>query len=170
MAPREFMLVEIEPRRGTRHPLVPDMTIGRERCEILLEDEEVSRLHAAIRTSGAGVAIEDLGSRNGTFVNGERVKEARPLADGDAVRIGGTSWRFQTSTVGETTSGVPAPAAAPSAVHGTPAPQPAAPPSFSAPTRRRPGASAARRGGAVLVSYAVVFATAVAVIAYFAAR
>lgn len=184
-----FILVEIEPRRGARHSLAAETTFGRERCDILLADEEVSRRHAAIRASRDRAEIEDLGSRNGTFVNAERVEGVRALADGDTVRLGGTSWRFQASTLGETTFGelpggsadllprgrsgdVPAPEAAPSAVHRAPAPQASAPPSFASPARprHRVRGSAARRGGAVLASYAAVIATAAAVIAYFVAR
>lgn len=194
-----FMLIEVEPRKGTRRTVAPETTIGRELCDILLEDGEVSRRHAACRASGEGLAIEDLGSRNGTFVNGERVEGARALADGDIVQIGKTSWRFQASAKGETTFGqapiVSKPPAAPepdaaaaprarersgdvppleavrSAVHRAPAPRASAPPSFPGPARhRRPRGSAARRGGAVLASYAVVIVTAAAVIAYFVAR
>jgi hypothetical protein len=207
-AAETFLLVEIEPRRGARHPVSADTTIGRERCDLLLDDDEVSRRHAAIRGSGAGLAIEDLGSRNGTFVNGERVDTVRPLHDGDTVRIGRTGWRFQISTERETTFGrvsapeavaataepvadpapasgpgagatppadgrsgdVPAPEAAPSAVRRVPPPQAAAPPVFPTATSRRIRGSAARRGEALLASYAVVIATAAAVILYFAAR
>jgi DNA-binding winged helix-turn-helix (wHTH) protein len=48
----------------------------------------VSRHHARIRVAESGITIEDLGSKNGTFVNGEQVTGLRKLADGDEVRIG----------------------------------------------------------------------------------
>jgi DNA-binding winged helix-turn-helix (wHTH) protein len=48
----------------------------------------VSRLHARIVVSESSVTIEDLGSRNGTFVNGRRLDALSPLASGDEVRIG----------------------------------------------------------------------------------
>jgi DNA-binding NtrC family response regulator len=52
-----------------------------------IDQSAVSRVHAALQASDAGLRIRDMGSRNGTFVNGERVTEA-PLRGGDVVRIG----------------------------------------------------------------------------------
>lgn len=54
----------------------------------MLDSPTVSRHHARILIADAGVTIEDLGSKNGTFVNSEPVTAPRPLADGDHVRIG----------------------------------------------------------------------------------
>jgi len=51
-------------------------------------DLDVSGKHAAVVLSGAGWAVRDLGSRNGTFLNGQRVKGDSPLADGDVIRCG----------------------------------------------------------------------------------
>ena len=157
-APRSFFLVAIEPGKGERRPLEPGLTLGREGCDLVLDDDQVSRRHAAIRAAGEGLAIEDLGSRNGSYVNDQPIEGPRPLADGDTVRLGRTVWRFQASAAGETSFGEPAPA------------QSLPPPSFAAAPRRRARGSAARRGGAVLASYAAVLVTAVAVIAYFVAR
>lgn len=66
------------------------MVIGRlASCDICLADANTSRQHAALVREGAGWAIEDLGSTNGTFVNGERVESLR-LKDGDVIVIGVT--------------------------------------------------------------------------------
>ncbi|RMG99021.1 MAG: FHA domain-containing protein [Deltaproteobacteria bacterium] len=57
-------------------------------CWLTLDDDLVSRYHARLLVSQDGVVLEDLGSRNGTFVNGERLEGRRQLSDGDKVRIG----------------------------------------------------------------------------------
>jgi hypothetical protein len=58
------------------------------------EDEFASSVHARFQPRRDGVWIEDMGSTNGTFVNGERVDDARRLQAGDVVRIGETDLRF----------------------------------------------------------------------------
>ena len=75
---------------GTMHPLLDDeTTIGRdERNGIAIPNGSVSSRHARIVRTADGFAIEDLGSRNGTFVNNEPVTERRALADNDLVRLG----------------------------------------------------------------------------------
>jgi hypothetical protein len=68
-----------------RSPLL----IGRaEECDVRPLSEDVSRRHCAIHVGPADTWAEDLGSRNGTFVNGVRIKEKTKLADGDLVRVG----------------------------------------------------------------------------------
>ena len=66
-------------------------------CRIIISDTNTSRQHAQITRSGSGFAINDLGSTNGTFVNGERVLGDRRLADGDIVTVGAVSLRFEAS-------------------------------------------------------------------------
>jgi hypothetical protein len=56
----------------------------------VIEDPGVSRRHARVRTGGGAVTVEDLGSSNGTFVNGERISRAVELAAGDEIQVGGT--------------------------------------------------------------------------------
>jgi DNA-binding CsgD family transcriptional regulator len=53
-------------------------------------DPTLSRLHAALERYGAGWCVRDLDSRNGTFVNGQRVWRERPLRAGDELRVGAT--------------------------------------------------------------------------------
>jgi hypothetical protein len=63
--------------------------IGRTRsCHIRVDDPTVSRRHARMLLVRDVLTIADLGSRNGVKVNGERIKDARPLVDGDAVACG----------------------------------------------------------------------------------
>jgi pSer/pThr/pTyr-binding forkhead associated (FHA) protein len=58
----------------------------------LAEDEEISRSHARLSLDRSGFcAIEDLGSTNGTYVNGLRIKGPQTLAEGDTVEVGGTT-------------------------------------------------------------------------------
>src|SRR3954470_22032176 len=56
----------------------------------LADDPERSRQHARVMRSGEGYVIEDLGSMNGTFVNGNRLQAPHQLADGDQIEVGGT--------------------------------------------------------------------------------
>jgi DNA-binding CsgD family transcriptional regulator len=68
-------------------------TIGRaaENDVVLDADPQVSRTHAVLERGGAGWAVLDDGlSRNGSFVNGERVTRQRRLTDGDVLRVGNT--------------------------------------------------------------------------------
>jgi hypothetical protein len=84
-------------RHGPREIPLPlgRLVIGRaETCELPLDDPLVSRQHAALDVAEDGVTAEDLGSRNGIRVNGERVETARRLAPGDTLLVGGTSFRF----------------------------------------------------------------------------
>jgi pSer/pThr/pTyr-binding forkhead associated (FHA) protein len=55
----------------------------------------VSRRHARIVTNSAGATLEDLGSRNDTFLRGVRISSATPLADGDLITIGPASMIFR---------------------------------------------------------------------------
>lgn len=75
---------------GTSYPLLEEIsTIGRiEPSDVVLPDGSISTKHARILRGAEGFMIEDLGSRNGTFVNSEKVTEKRALADGDIVRLG----------------------------------------------------------------------------------
>lgn len=75
---------------GTMHPLLEETsTIGRTAANaIALGDASVSARHARVIRTAEGFKIEDAGSRNGTFVNSEKLSEARLLADGDLVRLG----------------------------------------------------------------------------------
>lgn len=66
----------------------PAMTIGRsEDNDIVIDDRWVSRRHARIRVDGQQYIVEDLGSKNGTLVNGQRIEGPRGLADGDEIQI-----------------------------------------------------------------------------------
>lgn len=73
------------------------VAIGRmAECDVVLTDESVSRRHAEIRRVGSDIVLVDLGSTNGTKVNGSGVRERR-LNDGDEITVGTTTMRFEAS-------------------------------------------------------------------------
>jgi pSer/pThr/pTyr-binding forkhead associated (FHA) protein len=73
------------------------LTIGRGgQNDVVVEaDEFASARHVRVEPRRDGVWVHDLGSTNGTFVNGARVDRPRKLVDGDVVRIGETELRFE---------------------------------------------------------------------------
>lgn len=78
------------PLQGGRWLLTAEVvTIGRgDECDIVVPDRQVSRQHARIRRVGQGeYEVEDLGSKNGTHLNGVLLQEPRRLADGDVIQI-----------------------------------------------------------------------------------
>jgi hypothetical protein len=85
---------------GTLHPLLEETsTIGRTPANtIALRDVSVSAKHAQVVRTAEGFMIEDVGSRNGTYVNSEKLSEKRLLADGDLVRLGKIILTFNLAT------------------------------------------------------------------------
>lgn len=81
----------------TTHPLTGSTVIGRgAEADLRLTDTGVSRRHAEIRVDGETVQVRDLGSTNGTWVNGRRVQTAT-LLDGDTVTVGTTELVVRTA-------------------------------------------------------------------------
>ena len=73
------------------------LTVGRAKeCGIAIADTRLSRRHAELRCLGSKVVLADLGSVNGTFVNGTRIEQERPLQAGDRVRVGPFEFLFET--------------------------------------------------------------------------
>lgn len=90
-----YRFIEKTPMDGLERPALPGMTIGRGPSDVELSDPDVSRRHAVLRQIDSGLAIEDVGSKNGTFVNGKRVDGIAELAIGDQVRFGNTIWLLE---------------------------------------------------------------------------
>ena len=64
------------------------LTLGRSsQADVQVYDERISRKHCALRVDQQGVRVKDLGSGNGTFLNGERIDRETRLRPGDVVRI-----------------------------------------------------------------------------------
>ena len=76
-------------------------------------DLDASAKHAAVLQSGDGYVVRDLGSRNGTFINGQRIAADTPLADGDVIRCGGHGPEVRVRIVKEAAQQVMAKVAAP---------------------------------------------------------
>jgi ABC transport system ATP-binding/permease protein len=90
----ELVFIEETPVEGRERPATPGMTIGRAECDVELNDPDVSRRHAVVRRVNGGLALEDLESTNGTFVNETRISGIAEIDVGDRVRFGNTVWRL----------------------------------------------------------------------------
>jgi pSer/pThr/pTyr-binding forkhead associated (FHA) protein len=163
------LVVTEGPMAGERVDLDSELVIGREGVALTIEDSELSRRHAAIRPVEGGFEVEDLGSLNGTFVNGSRISGPTSVASGDSIKLGQSVFTLEASrseaTARSQVPATPAPAA-PSQGPGVPD-DPFG--TYAAPEgmgRRRGIAS--RQLGPLLASWAVVIATAVALALYFA--
>jgi DNA-binding winged helix-turn-helix (wHTH) protein len=78
--------------------------LGRDHASPVTFDlESVSRRHARILITSAGASLEDLGSKNGTFLRGKRIDRVEALEDGDEIRIGSASLRIQRSPADHST-------------------------------------------------------------------
>jgi Inner membrane component of T3SS, cytoplasmic domain len=127
-----FLIVRTGPRSGERIELVGELVVGRENADLTVHDEEVSRRHLAVRPHEDGVELEDLGSTNGTFVDGARLSAVVVVSSGARVTLGETELEIEVE--------VPEPEVDPSATRlrdrpperdatiVRPAPVPAAPP------------------------------------------
>lgn len=87
-----FVVIEPKAARGSTFAIGEELTIGRAgTCTIGMPDDSfVSQLHARVYRESGLTMIEDLGSTNGTYVNGKRVAAAERLTRGDRVQIGST--------------------------------------------------------------------------------
>jgi pSer/pThr/pTyr-binding forkhead associated (FHA) protein len=153
------------PLAGRDVEVTASLVLGREAADLLIDDAEVSRRHAALRPAGDALELEDLGSLNGTWVNGTRIQGPVRLELGDRVQLGDTSFEVRAGRAQPTVAS-PRPAARPA----EPAAAPPAP--FSPPTQRRTRRPtvATRRLTPTLLSFGVVIAIAIALVIYFAIR
>jgi predicted component of type VI protein secretion system len=163
------------PLAGRDVEVTAALVLGRQAADLLIEDPEVSRRHAALRPAGDGLELEDLGSLNGTWVNGARIQGPVRLEPGDRVQLGDTLFEVRTRWA-ERTVARPRPGGArPAEPEGARLAEreAASPAPFSPPTQRhttRRPAVATRRLTPTLLSFGVVIATAIALVFYFAMR
>ena len=176
-----LLVIKEGPKAGGKLDIEGEMVIGRESDSIELDDEQLSRRHAVLRALEDGLEVEDLGSLNGTFVNGRRIEEPTRLRDGDLIKVGqsvlaieGGAGAPAPATVAapvptEAPAPQPAPASAPAAASG---PEPLEAPSepfgaYAVPVTKRRRGIASRQLAAVVLSWGAVTATAVALVIYF---
>ena len=93
------LLVLLQGGEAIPHDLgADDVLIGRHpECGVQLESNAVSRRHARVFDEGGGYAIEDLGSGNGTFVNGQKIEGPTQLKPQDRIKLGPVLMRFEES-------------------------------------------------------------------------
>src|SRR5512136_955901 len=83
-----LLIAQAGPLSGQRWILKGDVIIGRDdSCTVVIQNRQVSRYHARFITLPQGVQLEDLGSKNGTHINGQQVVEPIILQDGDIIQI-----------------------------------------------------------------------------------
>jgi hypothetical protein len=172
-----------------------EVVIGREDTDLTIDDEELSRRHAVVRRFNNRLQVEDLGSTNGTFVDGARIAEPTLLGGGAEIKLGATVLVVEgvlpvasgesvtaarnatriSPTLSENSVGAPQAAAAP-----RPAPPPTGPitgpgPAPSQPLGefRPPGRVRRKRGLAsrswvpVALSFGTMIIVAIALVIYF---
>jgi len=84
-------VVEPEAQRGESFELADELTVGRAPgCGVRGEDAYTSNIHARLYRRDGSLWLEDLGSTNGTWVNGERLDGATRLSRGDVLQVGAT--------------------------------------------------------------------------------
>jgi len=90
MAAQFQFIMRSGPNTGKIYPLeAPEILIGRDASNgIAINDAEVSRKHAKLSLQGSAYVIQDLGSTNGSFVNGQRITGSQVLNPGDMVSFG----------------------------------------------------------------------------------
>jgi pSer/pThr/pTyr-binding forkhead associated (FHA) protein len=187
------------PLAGQTIDVENEVVIGREDTDLTIDDVELSRRHAVVRPHASRLQVEDLGSTNGTYVDGTRIEEPTILGGGAEIQIGTTKLVVEgvlpagregadtpQSRASEPTRAsieIPAemrqPAGAGAAAASAPAPptavsppkpaQPLAP--FNPPEKRSPQRGLASRSWVpVALSYGTVIVTAIALVLYFALR
>ncbi len=83
-----LLIAQAGPLNGQRWILKEDVIVGRDdSCNVIIQNRQVSRYHARFVYLSHGVQLEDLGSKNGTHINGQEVLEPIMLQDGDIIQI-----------------------------------------------------------------------------------
>ncbi len=179
------------PNAGLTVDVDEEVVIGREDTDLAIDDDEMSRRHAVVRRHANRLQVEDLGSTNGTFVDGTRIAEPTLLGGGAEIKVGTTLLVVEgVLPVSDPNADVIQPrnvtrvspaisAAAPPSATPVTATATAAPPAPAAPVqpvvgefrppehaRRQPGV-ASRSWVPVALSFGTVIIVAIALVIYF---
>jgi pSer/pThr/pTyr-binding forkhead associated (FHA) protein len=181
------------PAAGQTVDIDEEVVIGREDTDLEIDDSELSRRHAVVRRFANRIQVEDLGSTNGTYVDGNRIAEPTLLGGGAEIKIGATVLVVEgvlpvgspesgreledaqprnvtrvSPAVGSPQTAAAGNAAPPSSapVTGTAQPtQPVVP--FHPPSQRRQKGLASRSWLPVALSFGTVIIVAIALVIYF---
>ena len=179
------------PNAGLTVDVEQELVIGRQDTDLAIDDDEMSGRHAVVRRHANRLQVEDLGSTNGTFVDGTRIAEPTLLGGGAEIKVGTTVLVVEGVLPVSDSSGdivaprnatrvsaaIPQGAAPPPPPSATPVTATAAPP-LAAPTqavgefrppersRRQPGL-ASRSWVPVALSFGTVIIVAIALVIYF---
>jgi pSer/pThr/pTyr-binding forkhead associated (FHA) protein len=89
-----YLVLEFEGKRR-EIPVRSPVTVGRQKeCAVFLDDSRLSREHARVYFDGRVYVVQDLGSKNGTYLNGQLLHEQKMLRAGDRIRIGDATLTF----------------------------------------------------------------------------
>ncbi|HET7047011.1 MAG TPA: FHA domain-containing protein [Solirubrobacteraceae bacterium] len=188
------------PLAGQTIDVETEIVIGREDTDLTIDDVELSRRHAVVRRHASRLQVEDLGSTNGTYVDGTRIEEPTILGGGAEIQLGTTKLVVEgvlpagregaepetpQSRASEPTrasieippemrkqpaAAATASAAAPPTAVSPPKPAQALAP-FAPPEKRSPQRGLASRSWVpVVLSYGTVILTAIGLVLYFALR
>jgi len=138
------------PLQGQRIQVSRELIVGREHSDLEFDDPEVSRRHARLRPVETGLEIEDLGSSNGTRVDGTRIENVVTAGHGAVVGLGKTTFTVELMSAVGDERGAPSKVTAPPSLQRTATDAPygvMAPGQRSRMTERRPGPPPAGRRG-----------------------
>lgn len=171
MAARFRLIMQQGPNIGKSFEIAKDvLTLGRDVSnDIVINDAEVSRHHSRFTRQGDGYAVEDLGSTNGTFVNGMRLTGSSALAHGDVVALGETIILGYEKIAAEVEATAVAAAPAPVMSSSTPTTAPDPPDPSQGPSADEPVAAGSGRRPARTIAIGCSCLTIVACLVLFAA-
>jgi len=137
VAPSYQLIMRSGPTPGKVFPLSnPEITVGRDMTnDIVINDAEISRRHARLILQAGDYVLEDLGSTNGTFVNGQRLMGPHALRHGELIMFGeNVGLVYESSNVvADLNATVISTPMGPQATVSAPSPMPAPPPMYAPP-------------------------------------